>query len=261
MPDRTSYPEGTPSWTDLMTTDVDGAKAFYGELFGWDFADEPTDQPGVTYTMCTTGGKAAAGMGAQNPEQAAQGIPPLWTSYVSVDDVEATVAKVQPAGGSVMVPPMDVMTFGRMAVVVDPTGAVLALWQPKDHIGAEVVNEHGTLTWTELLTPDVDAALAFYGEVLGWTAETADMGGFAYTTVSVGDRGVAGAMTTPMEGMPPMWGVYFAVDDFDAAAARAKDLGAQQVMDAVDGPPGRFATFLDPQGAAFSMIQLAQQPD
>lgn len=259
MPERTEYTHGTPSWIDLMTTDVDGAKAFYADLFGWNYEDNETDQPGVTYTMARRNGKDAAGMGAQNPEQTEMGIPPLWNSYVTVDDVEATVARVEGAGGRIMAPPFDVMEAGRMAVIVDPTGAVLSLWEAGENIGSEVVNEHGALTWNELLSPDVEKAAAFYAELFGWSTETMDMGEMGtYTVFTLGGDQVAGAMAPPMEGMPAMWGVYFHVDDCDGTVAKATAAGASVLMEPTDGPPGRMASLSDPQGAAFSVIQPAE---
>jgi predicted enzyme related to lactoylglutathione lyase len=258
MPERTEYPHGTPSWIDLSSTDPDAARSFYGELFGWDFEENPTDQGG-SYIMARKAGKSAAGMMQQSPEQAQMGIPPMWNSYVTVDDIEDTTSRVEEAGGSVMMPVMDVMDAGRMAVIVDPTGGVLCLWQPKEHIGSEVVNEHGALTWTELMSPDVSAAAGFYGAVLGWKTESMDMGeGGTYTLLMTGGEQIAGAMAPPMEGIPPHWGVYFAVDDCDACVAQAESLGATVLNPPMDSPPGRMAALADPTGAMFSVIQLAE---
>ena len=260
MPERTEYSHGTPSWIDLMTTDVDAAKEFYGPIFGWDFVTEPTDQEGVDYTMVSKGGKAVAGMGVQPPEQAEMGIPPMWNSYVTVDDVDATAGQVEGAGGGVMAPPFDVMDAGRMAVVTDPTGAVISMWQANEHIGAELVNEHGTLTWNELITAGVETAASFYTEIFGWGTKSMDMGEMGtYTIFTLGEDEVAGAMVPPVEGMPPHWGIYIHVDDCDAAVAAAKDAGGSVVMEPVDGPPGRMATLADPQGAILSVIQPAEE--
>ena len=259
--DVDSYLHGTPSWIDLATPDPTASQGFYGELFGWSYDEQDTDRPGVTYTMCSQHGRSAAGMMLLSEEMAASGMPPVWTTYVSVDDIEATVAKVEPAGGTVLQPPMDVMDAGRMAVLSDPTGAVSCLWQKKEHIGCEVVNEHGALTWNELITPDVATAAAFYAEVLGWTSQAMPMPAGEYTvffTPGGNENGIAGAMPPPMEGMPAFWGVYFAVDDAEATAARAGELGAQVLMPPTAMPNvGTLATFMDPQGAAFSIMQPA----
>lgn len=255
MPIRSSYAHGTPSWIDLSTTDTNAARAFYGALFDWTFESFPTDADGGEYLMARLPAGAVAGMMSQPAEQAAMGVPPMWNSYVTVDDLDATVAKVQAAGGSVMAAPFDVMSAGRMAVVVDPSGAVLCLWKPIDHIGAEVVNEPGSLVWNELISTDLDASVAFFAEVLGWGAEPFDAGGgAAYQIFMVDGVGVAGAMSPPMEGMPSAWGIYFAVEDCDATVARAGELGATVLTPPMDIPVGRMAALRDPTGAVFSVI-------
>ena len=258
MTTMTSYPHGVPSWIDLATPDPAASKAFYAELFGWEYAAEETDQPGTDYVMARKDGRSAAGMMQLTQQMAESGMPPVWTTYVSVSDVEAAVAEVEPAGGTVLQPPMDVMDAGRMAVLSDPTGAVVALWEAKDHIGAEVVNEHGALSWNELLTPDPSAAAAFYGTVLGWTTQTAPMPTGDYTVFFVeggNESGIAGAMAPPMPGMPAVWVVYFMVDDVHATVARAQELGATAMMEPTPIPGvGTLATLTDPQGATFSLM-------
>lgn len=255
MAQRTEHPHGTPSWIDLMTTDVGAAKSFYAPLFGWEYEDNPTDTEAV-YTMARRNGHDAAGLSGQSPEMAGQGVPPCWNTYVTVDDLDATAARVEPAGGQIFQPPFDVMDAGRMAVVADPTGAVMCLWEVGENIGAEVVNEHGALTWNELTTPDVSAASAFYQQLLGWGTEKMDMGDMGtYTVFTVDGEQVAGAMPPPVEGIPPAWSVYFHVDDCDAAVAMAEGAGAAVVVPAMDAPPGRMACLADPQGALFWVVQ------
>lgn len=262
MTAMTSYPNGVPSWVDLATPDPAAAKAFYGELFGWEYEDIPTGEPGATYTMARRNGLEAVGMMQLSEQMAQAGMPPAWSSYVAVDDLDATVTKVGPAGGRVLQPPMDVMEAGRMAVVSDPTGAVIGTWQAKQHIGARIVNEHGALSWTELITPDPAKAAAFYREVFGWTSQTAPMPSGEYTVFHVAggnESGIAGAMAPPVPGMPPHWGVYFTVDDAAATAARASELGAQVLMQPTPMPGvGTLATLTDPQGAAFSVMTPEQ---
>lgn len=257
MPEVTSYAHGTPSWTDLASPDPAASKEFYGALFGWDFEENPTDGGG-TYVMCSKGGKTAAGMMQLSEQMAAAGMPPVWSTYVTVDDIEATVAKVEPAGGTVMQPPMDVMEAGRMAVVADSTGAVVCLWEAKDTIGSEVINEHGALTWNELMSKDPAQAADFYAEVLGWTTQVMAMPDGDYTvfhTPGGDENGIAGAMKSPVEAMPSFWGVYFAVDDCDATVAAATESGASVMAGPMDIPGvGRFATLTDPQGAVFSVM-------
>lgn len=252
------HPHGVPGWIDLATPDPAAARSFYTALFGWEYDEQPTDRPGVTYTMARRDGHAAAGMMLLSEEMAAAGMPPVWSTYVSVRDVDAAVAAVGPAGGTVLQPPMDVMDSGRMAVVNDPSGATLGLWQARAHIGAEVVNEHGALIWTELITPDPSAVAAFYAAVFGWRVETAPMPTGDYTVFFVeggSEGGVAGAMAPPMPGMPTFWGVYFAVDDVAAAVERARQLGAKVLMEPTAMPGvGTLATLADPQGAVFSVM-------
>jgi len=250
---RTSYPPGTPSWVDLSTPDPAASKSFYGELLGWDFEE----QEGADYALATKHGVPVAGIMLQPPEQAAAGVPPMWASYVTVADCAATTAQVEPAGGKVMAPPMDVMEAGKMSVIVDPNGAVICTWQPGEHIGAGLVNEPGTLCWNELMTPDVDAALAFYGQVFGWTGQAFPMDGFDYTELQLDGRGIGGAMPPPMAGIPAHWGVYLGVEDADAALEVATGRGASPVAPPMDGPPGRWTVISDPQGAQVSLIALA----
>jgi len=253
MPERTHYEPGTPSWVDLQTSDQAGAKAFYTALMGWEYDDQPVGGDAV-YSMAKKNGYDVAAIAPLPME----GVPPHWNTYVTVADVDATVAQVAGAGGSVMGDAFDVMDAGRMAIVADPTGAMFCLWQPKNHIGASLVNEHGTLTWNELMTPDVDAALAFYGKLLGWKGNRVDTAGMEYTEIKLDDRAVGGAMKPPMPGMPAAWGVYFAVDDCDKAVEIAAAKGGSVMQPPTDIPPGRFAVLTDPAGAFFSVIKMAQ---
>ena len=259
MPVRTSYQHGTPSWIDLSTSDPDGARAFYQAVFGWEYDVNPTDQGGE-YIMARKGDHSAAGMMQQQPEQAEMGIPPMWNTYVTVDDVATTVGNVDGAGGSVMMPPMAVMDAGTMAVVVDPTGAVVCLWQPNEHIGAEVVNEHGALCWNEVMTHDVPAATAFYSHLFGWGTQEMDMGEFGtYTVYTLGEEGIAGGTgLPPVEGIPPHWGTVFAVADCDATLETVAANGGQVMAGPFDTPIGRSGACADPQGATFQVIQLAE---
>jgi hypothetical protein len=253
MSERSAYTEGTPNWVDLMTPDREASKSFYEALFGWTYLEEPTDQ-GPTYTMCQQRDHPVAGMGPLPPDMAAQGVPPMWNSYVAVDDLDATLAKVEPAAGSVMMPAMDVMEAGRMAGIADPTGAALMVWQAGEHIGATLVNEPGAPCWNELISPDVEAAAAFYRQVLGWESEAMAMPDMTYTLFKVGGSQIAGGMAPPMEGMPPHWLVYFAVDDVDAAVTTASANGGQALAEPMDTPAGRLVPLVDPQGAMCSVI-------
>ena len=169
-----------------MTPDVEAAKKFYGELFGWSHEDRPAGEYGF-YTMFSKGDVDVAGMGAQPPDRA--GMPPVWNSYILVEDADATTAKTAELAGTVIMPVMEVMDAGRMSIIQDPTGAFVSLWEAKEHGGAGTFNEQGALVWNELLTRDQEQAKAFYGDLLGWTYEEMDLGGeirIPPTDISVG---------------------------------------------------------------------------
>jgi hypothetical protein len=250
----TRYPDGVFSWVDLGTTDTKGAKEFYSGLFGWSFLDLPTDS-GTVYSMAQIEGKNVAGLGPLGPDMEAQGIPPFWSSYVKHDDVDSVAAKAAEAGGNIMFPPMDVMDSGRMTIVQDPTGAAVGVWQPKQHIGAQLVNIPNTLVWNELQTRDLEAARTFYEKVFGWTY---DVDANNYVAVKAGERVQAGMMQIEDSwgDVPPNWSIYFLVEDVDAAAAKARELGGNiMVPPSPAGEIGKFSVVQDPQGAAFSIIE------
>ncbi|HVE97949.1 MAG TPA: VOC family protein [Mycobacteriales bacterium] len=255
MPEMTEYAAGTPIWVDVATSDLDGARKFYGALFGWESEDGDPDFGG--YTMFTKGGKMVAGVGpVMDPSQ-----PVAWSTYLAVDDVDKTTEQVTAAAGQVLVPAMTINDAGRMAVYADPTGAAVGVWQPDQHRGFELVNEPGTVVWNELATRDVDAAKAFYSAALGLEPKASEFDD-TYTTLHADGRPVAGLMNMP-EGYPPQvpahWSVYFAVEDTDATVARLTELGGVVRMPAFDTPPGRTAVLADPYGAVFAVI--AMNPD
>ena len=186
-------------------------------------------------------------------------MPPHWNSYVSVASADASAAKAKELGAKVMVEPFDVMDAGRMAVISDPTGAVVSLWEPRRHIGAQVVNEPGAFCWNELYTTDPRKAAEFYSELFGWTKDPRHMDFGEYVIFNKGDGMAAGMMqiSKEMGPMPPYWLVYFAVDDCDRTVERAKGLGANAMMPPMDiENVGRFSILTDPQGAGFAVIKL-----
>ncbi len=257
------FSPGTFSWVDLATTDAEAAKRFYCELFGWTAEDMPTDA-GNDYTMLQLDGDLVCALWQMQGEMKSQGIPPHWQSYITVDDVDAMADKAAKLGATIAMPPMDVMTAGRMAVIQDPTGAMVALWQKKDHGGAQRVNEPESFCWNELQTRDIAKAEAFYGELFGWTTNhnESPMGG-VYVEIRHNDRPAGGMLPIRPEwgDVPSHWGVYFAVADCDAALKKATGLGAKGLMPPVDIPgTGRFVMLQDPQGAVFSVIAL-ESPD
>ena len=251
----TRYPDATFCWADLATTDTDAGKAFYSALFGWDYQDRPIAE-GVYYTMFQKDGHHVAALSPLQPEQQAQGMPALWTSYISVDDLEGTVARVAELGGSVLTGPMDVFEEGRMALIMDPTGATVALWKAGNPRGAGLVNTVGALSWNELATHDPEWAAAFYTGLLGWDAELLEEIG--YRTLTNRGRAAGGIIQIREDwgDVPPHWMVYFTVADLDKAIARIKELGGEAMESMEAAGVGRFAVVHDPQGAVFTIIQL-----
>lgn len=252
---------GLFSWTDAAVPDQDAGKAFYSGLFGWGYVDVPVEGGG-TYTLFTKDGKQVAGLSTLAPEQREQGVPPAWWSYVLVDDVDDVTSRVEGLGGTVVGGPFDVMESGRMSAIQDPTGAHLCLWQAGTRAGAEIFNEPGALTWNELYTRAVPEAVEFYSKLLGWGIDAQDMGGpEPYNVITAGDRPNGGIMAIDPSWpgqVPPHWAVYFAVDDVDATADKAQELGGTVAVPPTDIGVGRFAVIADDQGATFTVFKPAQ---
>ena len=253
MPRRESYEQGVPNWVDMQSPDQGASKTFYGDLFGWTYDDQPMSE-GHVYSMAVKNDGLVAAIAPRPPEMQAQGVPPMWNTYLAVDDADAAAVRATDAGGALVMPPFDVMDAGRMCFAVDPAGAPIGLWQAKEHIGATVVNEPGAVIWNELLTPKTDEVVAFYGKVFGLASERIEMDGQPYTMLKVGDTAVAGTAAPPMEGIPPHWHVYFAVEDCADAVRRAGELGATTLSGPNDTPIGFMAALSDPQGAMFSVF-------
>jgi uncharacterized protein len=255
MPEITEYKPGTPTWVDLGTSDVAAAANFYSNLFGWEAQDLGPDAG--HYTMFTLRGKYVAAVGPlQNPQQ-----PVAWSTYLATDDADATARKVKEAGGTVLMEPFDVFTSGRMGVFLDPTGAAVLAWQPRDHKGAQLGNEPNTWGWSELHTRNVEKARAFYKAAFGLDSEPFE--GMDYFVFSVDGRGVGGLMS--MEDMPqdvpPHWLTYFGVEDTDAAVKQVGELGGSTMVPPTDIPNvGRFAVVSDPQGGTFAVIKSVPPP-
>jgi predicted enzyme related to lactoylglutathione lyase len=270
MPERDGYLPGVPSWVDTSQPDPQAALPFYSGLFGWDFEDAmPPGSPGKYFIARLRGGDVAA-VGSQ-PE----GAPPMavWNTYVCVESADDAASKVQDAGGRVLMAPFDA---GRMAVFTDPEGAVFCVWQAKEHKGARIVNEPGSLNFNGLKTRDADGAKSFYGSVFGW--ETLGLGGgaemwrlpgygdfleqsdpglrsrMAESGAPEGFEDVVAALNPIADDQPDIpahWSVTFAVDDADATAKRAAELGGQVVVPPFDAPWVRMTVITDPQGAMF----------
>ncbi|HKE97323.1 MAG TPA: VOC family protein [Actinomycetes bacterium] len=242
-----SYPDGTFCWVDLATPGVPGARAFYTALLGWETVDLPAGD-GAAATRCRLRGLDVAAIHRQAGDE-----PAGWGSSVSVDDVDATAARAQQLGASVLGAPSAVADAGRTALLADPGGARVSLWQAGTHAGARLVNEVGAWTWNELVTPDVDGAKEFYAGVFGWTAQDAPgplvRAGFALGGLLVG--GVHAP--TAQEGATPRWTVAFRVADADAGAARVEQLGGRVLLPPLGIATGRFAIVADPAGASFTV--------
>lgn len=250
------YPNALITWTDNSTSDVDAASRFYAEVLGWVAEDQFMDGEHV-YTMFLKDGKLAAGLIGLSADSIAMGVSSMWTTYVGVEDFDAVAATFAANGGRLLVEPMDVGDKGRMASRLDPTGAAIGFWQPGTHLGADAFNDPGFMTWNELVTRDVDRALAFYPSVLPWAATPMEGAPEPYHLFMLGERPNAGVIAMPEDAAPDVashWAVYFAVEDADATAARAVELGATVGSLPYDSGVGRIVALVDPFGAPFSIV-------
>jgi uncharacterized protein len=255
MPEVNKHEPGSFSWVELGTTDPEGAKKFYTSLFGWSHVDTPAG-PDMLYTRLQLRGRDVAALYGQSVEQRAQGIPPNWMSYVTVASADGSAGRAKELGGTVVMAPFDVFNYGRMAILQDPTGAMLSVWEPREHIGVQIRDEPAALCWNELYTRDTAGAVKYYTGLFGWEPKT-DAGG--YTEWHLGQKAVAGMIAIePAWGpMPPHWLPYFLVGDCDGTVRSVEELGGRVMMPARDIPKvGRFAIVFDPQGAAFAVIKL-----
>ena len=282
-----SYANGMFCWVDLTTTDPVSAKVFYAKLFGWEYEDRPTDMGtpyleqeysqalqtraaeyedrptdmGIPYTNCQIDGYRVAGLVLMPESMQSQNIPPRWTSYIKHDDVDAVAEKVTEAGGTVTMPPMDVMTEGRLLMAQDPAGADFCVWQPKNNSGAHLVNIPNTLVWNELQTRDAPGALRFYHSVFGWDHD-ADPSG--YHLFKVNEHVHAGMLLIDDSwgDVPPHWTPYFMVADIEATVATVQELGGTILVPvtAIE-EMGRFSVIQDPQGGVFVAMQFHGSAD
>jgi hypothetical protein len=255
MGERTSYAPGTFSWADLNTDDIPSSKAFYADLLGWTYRDIPIGD-GTHYSMALVDGYDVAAITPMPPGMEVN----HWNCYVTVEDADATAARAKELGATVIGEPFDVFTAGRMAIIQDPQGAMLMVWQPRDNIGAGLVNAPGALCWNDLLTPDVEGSTAFYRDLFGWTIEDTPGAHGGYSTITNAGTLNGGMMPAPPGGHPA-WNLYFAVEDCDAAAEKAQGLGAEIVMGPISVPNGgRFVILRDPQNAVFSVLSGQLDP-
>lgn len=254
------YAPGQFSWVDLMTSDIDGSKRFYSALFGWTIEASADDQ-GSAYDMCRLDGHDVAGMGAMPEALKQAGMPTVWSSYVTVEDVDVAAARAEKLGAKLQMPVIDVKLggelIGRMTQIIDPEGARLSLWQPGRHTGSGLANVPGSFGWNELCCKDVDGAVRFYQELFGWRVGDGDAEN-GYRQIFCGQRLNGGILPwrPEMGDFPANWSVYFAVADCDAAVSRIKELGGKLMLGPVDIEAGRFAVVMDPQGAPFQVMHI-----
>lgn len=258
MGKREGYAPGTFCWVDLATTDPEGAKAFYGELFGWKAEDMPAGES-ATYTMMSLDGDYVCGLYEMDAGRREGGVPPYWFNYVSVESADTAAAKARELGGTVIEEAFDVLDSGRTAVVQDPTGGMLAAWQPRRHIGAGRVNDAGCLTWNELQTREPERVAAFYEGLFGWQTEPIrENGKTVYVTIK-NSGGWPNGGIMPLDegsgGASPFWLPYFTVASCAGAAARAEVLGGGVEAGPVEMGAGRVAVVRDPQGAVFALFE------
>lgn len=281
MPERDGYIPGVPCWVDTSQPDPEAAVAFYSGLFGWAFEDMMPPGSGGRYFVARLRGGDVAAVGSI-PE----GAPPMamWNTYVCVESADQAASKVLDAGGKALMDPFDVLDAGRMAVFADPEGAAFCVWQAKDHKGAQIVNEAGSLNFNGLNTRDVEGAKSFYREVFGW--QTLSLGGGAemWTLPGYGDHLEQGNPDLRKQmaeaGAPPgfedvvatidpipddqpdvaaHWNVTFAVDDADATAARATELGGKVIVPPFDAPWVRMTVIADAHGTTFIASQFVPE--
>jgi uncharacterized protein len=249
MGERENYAPGTFCWADLGTTDADAAKSFYTGVFGWEAVDAPAGDAG-TYTTFKLDGHDVAAMYEMGEEERAS-LTPHWSSYVSVEDVDALAPRVLELGGEVLAHPFDVMQAGRMTALRDPTGATVHLWQPRAQAGAALVNAVGAMVWNELATPDPARARDFFSELLGWELEPEESG---YGVIK--NRGeLNGGIRPPQDGEPTHWLVYFTVVSVDDAIKKIRDAGGSVIAGPMETSVGHVAAVRDPQGAPFALFE------
>jgi uncharacterized protein len=273
MPERDGYIAGVPCWVDTSQPDPEAAVAFYSGLFGWEFKDVMAPESAGRYFIAQVRGRDVAAVGSI-PEAA----PPtaMWNTYVCVESADATASKVIAAGGNTLMEPFDVGPAGRMAVFADPEGAAFCVWQAKGQKGAAIVNEAGTLNFNGLQTRDVEGAKSFYGSVFGWQTLALEGGGEMWTLPGYGDHleqdhpdlrrhmadagapagfeDVVATIASIPEDQPDVaahWDVTFAVDDADATAAKATELGGKVIVPPFDAPWVRMTVIADSAGATF----------
>ncbi|OBB61878.1 hydroxylase [Mycobacterium sp. 852013-51886_SCH5428379] len=252
---RCSAPLGAPTWIDLATSDLDRAQSFFAAVFGWTFETSGPEYGG--YVIAAKDGHPVAGLMRNDPQWNA---PDGWTTYLHTADVEATVAAASAAGGTSCGGVMDIPEKGRMAILTDPAGGFVGLWQPTGHPGYELVGAHGAPVYHQLTTRGYGAALDFYRQVFGWQIDTvSDTDEFRYSTAVFEGEALLGVMDGShylAEGQPSDWSVFLGSDDVDKTVDLIVEHGGTVVRAAEDTPYGRLAAVADPTGARFNLSSL-----
>ncbi|MGF1470783.1 MAG: VOC family protein [Rubrobacteraceae bacterium] len=257
MGKRSRYEPGTFCWVDLATTDPAGAANFYGALFGWQTEDIAGGEGG-TYTMFHLDGEQICALYEIEPGRREQGVPPHWSSYVGVEDVDATSSRARELGGTVLGEPREVLDMGRMAVIADPAGATFASWEPRTWAGAGRVNDPNCFAWNDLQTRDPRAAMDFYSSLFGWEMLPMEENGeLAYVVLR--NAGLSNGGIMPMDerhgDVPPYWLVYFVVHSCDETVSRTRELGGEVLAEPMEIGAGRISVLKDPQGAVFAIFE------
>lgn len=246
---------GSFCWVEVGTTDRDDAKKFYADLFGWTAAGIPPED-NADYTIFKLNNRDVAGAYTMQPEERAM-TPPHWNLYVAVEDADATTWQASELGGKIIAPPFEVKTYGTMAVIRDPTGAIFCIWQPGDGRRMAAKGEPGTVCWADLSTPDPDRAKQFYETLFGWKIGAAPQFPPEYLVIENRGEFIGGIPPAIYRkpDVPAQWMLFFLAGDVDTLAAKAKDLGGAEHLAPASMGGARLAVLADPQGAAFSIIQ------
>ncbi len=262
MPIRNDFKTGQFCWIDLAAHDLAAASTWYADLFGWTVVDQTA--PGAPPYAFFLKGKAPAAAGGQlNDEMIEAGIPPMWNSYVKVDDCAAAEKKAVELGATITVPTMEVPGHGKLCFFMDPGGASLALWQAVGDDPGLHVAEHGGLSWNELMCRDVASSREFYSQLFGWEYDDMPMDGMTYTLIKAHGEQAAGMMGMDgeqFEGVPEHWMVYFDVDDCAAVTEKVAATGGSVRVPPTEIPVGIFSVLADPQGGCFSLMQMKGEP-
>lgn len=248
MVERTEFPDGAPCWADATVPDLDEARRFYGDLFGWSFTDQGPDVG--HYTLCLANDIPVAALAPKRPDSTS---PPRWNTYLATRNLDAATRRLVQHNGELLVSPKEILDTGRMAHAVDPTGAEFCLWQGGVRPGFGLWREPGAVGWSELVTPEGATADTFYQAVFGYDQQVQIGGGdFDYSVWKAGGDQVCGRWQT-LE-LPPQWVTYFAVPDTDEAVSKVSALSGHVERQPWDTPYGRMASLLDPWGTPFSIL-------